>query len=67
MHKTYFTNHYSPEDSSLKPKAYVEAFQKEYKVLPDGQSVLGYDAVNLVIDAIKRANSAEPEKIRDAI
>ena len=67
LNNTYFTNHYSPEDSSPESKAYVAAFQKEYQMLPDGQSVLGYDAVKLVIDAIKRANSTDPEKIRDAI
>jgi len=30
-------------------------------------AVLGYDAANVLIDAIKRANSIEPAKIRDAL
>lgn len=67
LNNTYFTNHYSPEDSSPESKAYVAAYQKEYNVLPDGQSVLGYDALMLVVDAIKRSNSTDPEKIREAI
>lgn len=67
LNNTYFTNHYSPEDSSEASKKYVEAFKKEYNETPDGPSVLGYDALKLVVDAIKRANSAEPAKISEAL
>ena len=50
----------------------TEKFLAEFKkVFPDkepaGVSALGYDAYLLIIDAIKRANSAEPEKIKEAI
>jgi len=34
---------------------------------PNVNAALGYDAYILVIDAIKRANSADPAKIRDAL
>ena len=30
-------------------------------------AVLGYDAAYALVDAIKRAGSAEPQKIRDAL
>ena len=67
LNNTYFTNHYSPEDKSPASATFVAAFDKEYKKVPDGPSVLGYDTMKLVADAIKRANSAEPAKIRDAL
>ena len=67
LNNTYFTNHYSVEDKSPKSRAFVEAYQKEYGQLPDAMAVLGYDAAYALVDAIKRAGSAEPQKIRDAL
>lgn len=67
LNNTYFTNHYSVEDTSTASQAFVEAYKKEYGQMPDAMAVLGYDAANVLIDAIKRANSAEPGKIREAL
>jgi len=67
LNGTYFTNHYSVEDTSAKSKAFVDAFKKEYNQTPDAMAVLGYDAAYVLVDAIKRANSAEPAKIREAL
>lgn len=67
LNNTYFTNHYSVEDTSSASQAFVEAYKKEYGQMPDAMAVLGYDAANVLIDAIKRANSAEPGKIREAL
>ncbi|SFL60581.1 ABC transporter substrate-binding protein [Pelosinus propionicus] len=67
LNNTYFTNHYSVDDTSATSQAFVEAYKKEYGQVPDAMAVLGYDAANIVIDAIKRANSLEPEKIREAL
>ncbi len=67
LNNTYFTNHYSVDDTSASSKAFVEAYKKEYGQAPDAMAVLSYDAINVLIDAMKRANSAEPEKIREAL
>lgn len=67
LNNTYFTNHYSVDDSSPASKAFVEAYQKEYGQAPDAMAVLGYDAANLLIDAIKRANSVDRDKIQAAL
>lgn len=67
LNNTYFTNHYSVDDTSATSQAFVEAYKKEYGQVPDAMAVLGYDAANIVIDAIKRANSIDPEKIREAL
>jgi len=67
LNNTFFTNHYSVEDNSPKSKAFVEAYQKEYGQVPDAFAVLGYDAAYALVDAIKRANSAEPAKISEAL
>ena len=67
LNNTYFTNHYSVEDTSPVSQAFVEAYKKEYGQAPDAMAVLGYDAANVLIDAISRANSEEPAKIRESL
>ena len=67
MNNTYFTNHYSPEDTSAASKKFVDAYKKEYGIMPDAMAVLGYDAAYVMADAIKRAGAADSAKIRDAL
>lgn len=67
LNNTYFTNHYAVDDSSAASKAFVEAYKKEYGQVPDAMAVLGYDAANLLLDAMRRANSTEKDKIQAAL
>lgn len=67
LNNTFFTNHYSVDDQSAASKAFVEAYKKEYGQTPDALAVLGYDAANLLLDAIKRANSTDKAKIQEAL
>lgn len=67
LNNTYFTNFYSVQDTNPASKAFVEAYKKEYGQLPDSMAAMGYDAVYLLIDAIKRANSVDSAKIREAL
>jgi len=67
LNNSFFTNHYSVEDNSPKSKTLLDAYQKEYGQVPDAMAVLGYDAAYTLVDAIKRANSAEPAKITEAL
>jgi branched-chain amino acid transport system substrate-binding protein len=61
---TFFDN-----DAPLTPnsKTFVTEYKKKYGKLPSGTAVLGYDGYLLALDAIKRAGSIDPSKIRDAI
>ena len=59
-------------DAAKPATSETEKFIAEFKkAFPDkepaGVAALGYDAYLLIIDAIKRANSADPEKIKEAI
>lgn len=67
LNNTYFTNHYAVDDTSATSQAFVAAYKQEYGQAPDAMAVLSYDGTNILIDAIKRANSVEPEKIREAL
>ncbi len=63
----YFSNHYSPDADIPEVKAFVSAYKAKYGKTPDALAALGYDAGLILVDAIKRAGSADPKKIRDAL
>ncbi|MCL5045634.1 MAG: ABC transporter substrate-binding protein [Actinobacteria bacterium] len=65
----YFSNHYSPEAKNPVATAFIDAYKKEYKTdnAPDALAALAYDAGLMLFDAIKKAGSADPVKIKEAI
>lgn len=65
LNNTFFSTHYSDKDDSV--KGFVEAFKQEYGHMPNVFAALGYDAGKMIVDAIKRAGSDDPEKIRQAL
>lgn len=67
LNNSYFSNHYSTEDKDPKVTQFVEDYKAEYNQTPDALAALGYDGAMMLVDAIKRAGSAEPAKIKDAL
>jgi branched-chain amino acid transport system substrate-binding protein len=64
----YLCSHYSPENPSQRVQEFVEAYKKRWGgAIPDSNASLGYDSALVLADAIRRAGSAEPAKIRDAL
>src|ERR1700747_3089843 len=63
----YFSNHFSTEDKSPAVQEFVTKYKKKYNAVPDAFAALGYDATKLLADAIKRAGSTDPDKLRAAI
>jgi branched-chain amino acid transport system substrate-binding protein len=66
----YFTTHamMDPVNGTDKVKAFIKAYNAEYGHDPESAfAALGYDAVYLMADAIKRAGSTDPAAIRDAL
>ncbi len=64
----YFTNHYSPEDKSPAVQDFIKAYKARYSgKLPDAMAILGYDAMKIMADAIRRAGSTDPKAMRDAL
>lgn len=63
----FFSTHYSLDDKDPVALKFAEDYKKEYGEAPDMQAALGYDAASLIIDAIKRAGSADSVKIKDAL
>jgi len=67
LNNCFITNHYSPDDDSPAVKTFVANYEKEYGQRPDTFAALAYDATMMIIDAIKRAGSADPVKIKDEL
>ncbi|AWO76462.1 ABC transporter substrate-binding protein [Geobacillus sp. G4] len=67
LNNTYITNHYSSGDPDPKIQEFVKAFKAKYNKAPDAFNALGYDTAYFLADAIKRAGSADPVKIKDAL
>jgi branched-chain amino acid transport system substrate-binding protein len=66
----YFSTH-SLMDANLGTdavKKFIADYQAEFKTPPENAFAgLGYDTLKLIVDAIKRANSADPKKVREAL
>jgi branched-chain amino acid transport system substrate-binding protein len=63
----YFSNHYSPEDKRPEVVAWVKKYKEKHGQVPDALGTLAYDATNLMLEAIRKANSDDPKKIRAAL
>jgi len=66
----YFSTHslMDPSSKDAKMKAFIAAYKKEYGRDPESAfAALGYDAVYLLADAVKRAGSFGGKAIRDAL
>jgi branched-chain amino acid transport system substrate-binding protein len=61
----YFPLNITRDDPSLKP--FIDKYQKEYNELPRLHSFSGWDDVDFILNAIKKAQSTDPQKIRDAM
>jgi branched-chain amino acid transport system substrate-binding protein len=67
MEGCFFTNHYAKDDTRPIIQDFVEKYQAKYNADPDALACLAYDATYLVLDAVRRANSADGAAIRDAL
>lgn len=63
----YFSNHYSPDDTRPEVVAWVKKYKEKFGQTPDALGTLAYDATNLLLEAIRKANSDDPVKIRAAL
>lgn len=62
-----FTNHYSPNDPRLEVVEWVRKYQTKYGITPDALATLAYDATNLLLEAIRRAGTDNPIKVKEAM
>jgi branched-chain amino acid transport system substrate-binding protein len=64
----YFSTHYNAAVGTEVSKKFVENFGKRWNgQVPDALAACGYDSALVLVDAMKRAGSTDPMKLRDAI
>lgn len=65
---TYYSAHYSKDSPAPEVVNFIAKFRARWDgETPDGISANGYDAVLLLVEAIKRAGTTEGPALRDAI
>jgi len=67
LNGSYYSHHYSVDDPSPDNQNLVAKYRERYRQDPDALAALAFDSANLLFDAIRRANSTDPSKIRDAL
>lgn len=63
----YFSGHFFSGSSAPQVRTFVANYKKRYNAVPDMLGALGYDAVYMLADAIKRAGKVDKDAIRDAL
>jgi len=64
---TYFPGRFNPDGPSDAVQLFLEVYERKNGNLPSASAAMGYDALVVLADAIRRANSTEPEKLREAL
>jgi branched-chain amino acid transport system substrate-binding protein len=64
---SFYTNHYFYGDPAPKVRNFVQKYKDRYGQVPDGMAALGYDAMHVLADAMKRAPKLDGPTLRDAI
>jgi branched-chain amino acid transport system substrate-binding protein len=63
----YFSDHYAREDPRPEVQEFLKKYQAKFGRTPDSMAALGYDAANLLFDAMGRAKSLNGEDLASAI
>jgi branched-chain amino acid transport system substrate-binding protein len=65
---SYFSNHYTTETTDPTVMNFIKKFKDRYNGdVPDGLAALGYDAAQVLIEAMERSKDLSPTSIRDEI
>lgn len=67
IENSYFTNHYSVEDTSEKVQNFIKAYKAKYNEEPSAFSALSYDAAYIVKESIEKAGTTDKEAVTKAM
>jgi branched-chain amino acid transport system substrate-binding protein len=67
LNGSYFSNHYAADDPNPVIQKFVSEYKARFDQTPDGLAALGFDAANVLFEAIRRSNTTDGPKLRDAI
>ncbi|HYG69338.1 MAG TPA: ABC transporter substrate-binding protein [Anaeromyxobacteraceae bacterium] len=64
---SYYSNHVAPDDPAPRIQEFVRKYREKWGAAPDGLAAQGYDAAQVVIDAMSRAPDLSGGAIRKAL
>ncbi len=64
---SFFSNHYSHEDTSPAVQEFVAKYRERFGAVPDGLAALGYDAAMILFAAMEKAPSLSGDDIAAAL
>lgn len=64
---SYFSSHFTREDPRRNVQQFILDYLKLFGDKPDALAASGFDAANMLFQAIEEAESTEPQAIRDAL
>jgi branched-chain amino acid transport system substrate-binding protein len=67
LNNTFYTDHFSSEDTDRFVQEFVEDFQAKYNKIPDANAALGFDSVLLLADTIKFAEDKDPTRLMETL
>lgn len=67
LNDSYFSNHYSAQDTSSAVQQFVQTYTQRFGEAPDGLAALAYDAAKILFAAMERAGTTDGPALRDAI
>lgn len=59
---SYYSTHFAPDTTDTSAQSFLAAFKQKYGHAPDAMAALGYDALYLMADAIKRAGKTDDKE-----
>jgi branched-chain amino acid transport system substrate-binding protein len=63
----YYTDHFSAADLDPRVQKFVREYRGRYSSVPDALAALWYDGARILAQALQRAGSTDPTKVRDAL
>jgi len=64
---SYYSNHFAHDNPTPSAKKFIDAYHDKFKEPAPGLAALGYDAVVVIAEAMKRAKDLTPQSIRAAL
>jgi branched-chain amino acid transport system substrate-binding protein len=62
-----FSNHFSKDDTGAVVRNFVRKYREKYGVEPDALASLAYDATVILLSAIRKTQSTDPDALKEAI
>ena len=67
LNGSYITSHYAADDPSTVVRQFVVDYKARYATLPDSLAALGYDAMGVLAEALRRSGTTDGPALRDAV